>query len=145
VCPKGWPVKPDFVTIGDKAWRAPANPNAWIVNLTPRTNGFCPHRGNAATCEQWLPCALKWRVAVKAWGPPGPGSFNGDDAERRSRRCEAWEPDAGKVECVNNNLLTFVVGEDGSPVGSYEVCAAPTVGQIKGDGGACRSFEFSAP
>jgi hypothetical protein len=126
VCPAGWPVKPDFVTIGEKPWRAPANPYAWIFNVTPRTNApYCPHKPGA-TCEQWAPCAAQWRIAAKAWGP----GFNGDEVERRSS---------------NSNLLVMVLGEHGSPPGRYEVCVAPTEAEIRGPNGMCRFYDLTLP
>lgn len=138
-CPAGWPIHPDFVTIGEKPWRAPANKFAWIFNVTPRRSDprYCLNEhgvSRGVPCEEWIPCALRQdsqgnyisQVAAKAWGP----GFNGDDVERRSG---------------NPNLLNMVLGPDGSPPGRYEICVAPTAAQIKTGAGMCRWFELTLP
>lgn len=130
------------MTLGDKPWRAPANPNAWIFNATPRRtdprycldeNGQSRMRGGQ--CEEWIPCSLRiapngrdwlYQVSAKAWGP----GFNGDDVERRS---------------TNPNLLNMVLGEHGSPPGRYRVCVAPSDALIGTDKGTCREYDLTLP
>lgn len=140
-CPEGWPTKVDFVTIGEKAWRAPANPNAWLMNVTPRRTDprYClDENGNSrmrgGQCEEWIPCALRqnedgswlYQVAARAWGP----GFNGEEVERRGN---------------NPNLLNLVLGPDGSPPGRYHVCVAPTGAEIGTATGMCRDYDLTLP
>ena len=139
-CPAGWPLRPDFVTIGEKPWRAPANRFAWIFDVNPRRsdpryclNEFGVSRG--VPCLEWMPCALRKdadgnfisQISAKAWGP---GGFNGSDVERRSG---------------NPNLLNMVLGPDGSPPGRYEICVAPTDAQIRTGAGMCRFYDLTLP
>jgi hypothetical protein len=141
-CPAGWPLAPDFVTLGDKPWRAPANPNAWLFNATPRRTDprYClDEHGNSrmagGACEEWIPCALRtkpdgswlYQISAKAWGP---GGFDGSDVERRG---------------TNPNLLNMVLGEGGSPPGRYRVCVAPSDMDIGGANGDCGTYDLTLP
>lgn len=130
-------MKPDHVKIGHHAWRAPANKYAWIVNLSPimeRAEYCLDENGKTrgVPCEGWGPCfeGNLYRPAARAWGPPGPGAFNGDEVERRSGN--AW-------------LLNFVIGPEGSPAGRYHVCVAPTDAELGTPNEECWDFEFTLP
>lgn len=162
-CPDAYPRKPDHVKVGGTARRAPANPNAWLINLTPQMESaaFCLDengKSRGVPCEQWDPCALQglhddnkplssWSPAVKAWGP---GGFQtGDDVERRSRDADKWEPPcpADNAHCyINYYLANLVLGADGSPPGTYHVCAAPTPDELdSGVNTECVDFDLSLP
>lgn len=91
-----------------------------------------------------------WKEAVRGWGPGWPP--NGDEVERRSRLCEREDSGfvpadwIGHLGCINYYLANFVIGPDGSPPGTYTVCAAPTADDIRGlndvKNGECRTFDW---
>lgn len=166
-CPDAYPRRPDHVKVGGNARRAPANPNAWLINLTPimdAKGGTCldengGSRANAAgQCEQWGGCVLQglhddadplssWEPAVMAWGP---GDFaGGDNVERRSREAEPNEPPCphdNKACYINYYLANLVLGDGGSPPGDYHVCAAPTLDELlRGVNTSCADFHLTLP
>lgn len=162
-CPDAYPRKPDHVKVGGTARRAPANPNAWLINLTPQmtSEGYCLDengKSRGVPCEQWASCVLlglhddanprsSWEPAVEAWGP---GDFeHGDKVESRSREANAWEAPcpAGDPHCyINYYLRNLVLGDAGSPPGTYHVCAAPTWAELNaGVNTECGDFALTLP
>lgn len=151
-CPKGWPRKPDFVTLGDKPHNQFCNGQnrVYVFNVTPRSQEpyLCPHRGCKAPCEAWLPCVVYHRTAIRVWGP---GGFKGDEVVRSSREAYPWEEQCppNDVRCYQNyNLPRMVISDtnprEGSPTGVYEMCVAPTEKEIRGPNGMCRTFHLKS-
>lgn len=170
-CPANYPRKPAHVKVGGNARRAPANPFAWLINLSPLMNaadGYCAdtaggtrtYPGYPGMCEQWTPCALQglhddsdplssWEAAVYAEGP----GFPWDKVERRSRDAADWEPPcpSGNKHCyINYYLGNLVLGEHGSGPGHYRVCAAPNEAEVRdrnhiGPNAECGEFELTLP
>lgn len=169
VCPVNYPRKPEHVKVGKNARRAPANPFAWLINLSPLVSeaaGLCQDEnghsraGADGMCEQWGACATQglhddadpqssWEPGVYAEGP----GFTWDRVESRSRPADPAEPRCpiDNHACyINYYLKNLVLGDGGSGPGHYFLCAAVTEAEVKdrhhiAPTAECADFELTLP